>query len=513
MASPPASDRPGSESNSPPSALRLSESASEGLSLARASEHLIQQFGGIRPMANKLEVPVTTVQGWKKRGAIPATRLNDLRAAAVRHGIRLEEAELEAVGRSEERNPDTARTRTVSGPAASEVETVPPPSEPPPGDGPPPAPPMPPMPPVPPAEEPAVPFEAPVAAPAPIPAPPPAPIPSPPPFGPAGLASPARPPADAIPSIPSIRPRPMAQAAGRKPVASGAARVALAAAAVALVAAAVAVFGASSSNPLSSSSAFSSVTEHRLGDLEGKVSRVTLEQSAQTSAIEKQIGALDARLALSASQQTTSDLARRLAALEQDLPALQQRVAAQGVGTPALAELLSANPLRARLATAEPFSEELTAFRLTGFNDPPLKLALDQISSHAHSGIPSQAWLIGRFSVVAGNIVRAANWENPVQQAADLFLDLLSDWTPPLYRLTGVSEGQTPRAMADRAQALMSAGDFSRAVDQVGELTGKPAEAAVAWLAEARARVIADRARELITKHMLFLSQSGAASP
>ena len=32
------------------------------------TETIIKAFGGIRPMASKLDVPVSTVQGWKQRG-------------------------------------------------------------------------------------------------------------------------------------------------------------------------------------------------------------------------------------------------------------------------------------------------------------------------------------------------------------------------------------------------------------------------------------------------------------
>ncbi|HRQ83255.1 MAG TPA: hypothetical protein PKZ97_19240, partial [Azospirillaceae bacterium] len=42
-----------------------------------AVERVIERFGGIRPMAAKLDAPVTTVQGWKKRGAIPPARHDD----------------------------------------------------------------------------------------------------------------------------------------------------------------------------------------------------------------------------------------------------------------------------------------------------------------------------------------------------------------------------------------------------------------------------------------------------
>ncbi len=39
---------------------------------------IIERFGGIRPMATKLGVPVTTVQGWKQRNAIPMNRRDDI---------------------------------------------------------------------------------------------------------------------------------------------------------------------------------------------------------------------------------------------------------------------------------------------------------------------------------------------------------------------------------------------------------------------------------------------------
>lgn len=51
---------------------------------------VIGAFGGIRPMAKKLGVAVTTVQGWKERGVIPFARLDEIKAAAQRENIDLE---------------------------------------------------------------------------------------------------------------------------------------------------------------------------------------------------------------------------------------------------------------------------------------------------------------------------------------------------------------------------------------------------------------------------------------
>ncbi|MGH1397609.1 MAG: COG4223 family protein [Alphaproteobacteria bacterium] len=53
------------------------------------AEAIIEAFGGIRPMAKKLDVAVTTVQGWKKRDAIPAARKDLLVSSAQEHGVDL----------------------------------------------------------------------------------------------------------------------------------------------------------------------------------------------------------------------------------------------------------------------------------------------------------------------------------------------------------------------------------------------------------------------------------------
>jgi len=50
---------------------------------------IIEKFGGIRPMAAKINVAVTTIQGWKKRGVIPATRKATILKSAGEHGIDL----------------------------------------------------------------------------------------------------------------------------------------------------------------------------------------------------------------------------------------------------------------------------------------------------------------------------------------------------------------------------------------------------------------------------------------
>jgi hypothetical protein len=51
---------------------------------------IINRFGGLRPMARKMNVHASTIQGWKKRGMIPAERMNEFLKAAKDNNISLD---------------------------------------------------------------------------------------------------------------------------------------------------------------------------------------------------------------------------------------------------------------------------------------------------------------------------------------------------------------------------------------------------------------------------------------
>ncbi|HYF87158.1 mitofilin family membrane protein [Azospirillum sp.] len=124
MTSRPGSERPGTD--------RDGDGASTGNA---AVDRIVERFGGIRPMAHKLDTPVTTVQGWKKRGAIPLARHADLRTAAAKHRIKLDDADLDAATPSEDRPTDAASAALITPadavpvvepvPTASPADTIP----------------------------------------------------------------------------------------------------------------------------------------------------------------------------------------------------------------------------------------------------------------------------------------------------------------------------------------------------------------------------------------------------
>jgi hypothetical protein len=70
----------------PMSDISSSQDNEQGIENAEA---VIERFGGIRPMAKKVDVAVTTVQGWKKRNVIPGPRREQVIEAARIHNIDL----------------------------------------------------------------------------------------------------------------------------------------------------------------------------------------------------------------------------------------------------------------------------------------------------------------------------------------------------------------------------------------------------------------------------------------
>lgn len=97
------------------------------------AEKIIERFGGIRPMATKMNVPVTTVQGWKKRNVIPGNRRGDVLAAARTHQVDLSDvianqnnfvASFRQARQEQAGNPESARVHEEALAAARRTEAM-----------------------------------------------------------------------------------------------------------------------------------------------------------------------------------------------------------------------------------------------------------------------------------------------------------------------------------------------------------------------------------------------------
>lgn len=107
--------------------------AGDGQASDIAAQPIIDAFGGIRPMAAKLGVPVSTVQGWKQRDTIPAGRIESIVAAGKANNVTLPAMLAKAaVSRSHEAAPshEAAKSQTdESGSPQSGAESTQSPGE------------------------------------------------------------------------------------------------------------------------------------------------------------------------------------------------------------------------------------------------------------------------------------------------------------------------------------------------------------------------------------------------
>jgi len=536
---------------------------------AAATSAVIDRFGGIRPMAAKLDVPVTTVQGWKKRGHVPINRHGDLKAAAERLGIELTDAEIGATASPEEQAAARAAA-TGDGPPGSDG-----------GDAAPDAPASA----SPPAGAPRSPW-----GPAPEPAagapadPPsgdataeagPASAEAPPPQATAASATPASaaPPSDR-PSEPPSAPPPEQRSGG-----SGLAWVALIGAAAAVVIAVMPYFAADepaalppaaerrlaalerqAGTPAAPPSDLSPLerriaalegrpaadagagdaraalderlagAEARLGELAGRLDalealrRETAELASALERIEGRLAAFDeavrraneaaegaqgtaqaAQQAAGAARQAGEDARARADAVAQEL---QARGAASAAGQ---ALVLAASQLRDAVEGGRPFAAQLEAVRALAGDVPEAAEALDALAPAAETGVPSRPALIAGADGLAGRVVRAERAAAEGGTILDEALGRLGTLVTVRRGAPAPDEAGTEAAVA-RAEAAIAEGDIAAAVEHLSGLEGAAAAAAEPWVAAARTRLAAERAAEALGRAAAGRITGGGAS-
>lgn len=459
-----------------PDGAAPADPAAPAPAIAIGAGEVIQRFGGIRPMAAKLGISFSTVQGWKERNQIPASRHGEIRDLADRLGISLA--------------PDAA----------------PPPS---PASDPPPAAAAPPEPPPAPPRAPAMDPDAPPPIPPPLP--PQAVVPPPAGLGVGGAA---------LVSIVVVAlalagayvARPYWQAPGTVPVPAEQGDIVQRLAQLETQIAARPAPPPTAPDPKLAQDVAAAI--RKTGDLETAlakraaelesalaVARRDLAQAGATAA--EQARALAARIealekgfdpqGFVALRTALNELGGRIDALGKRLDQAEKAAAtarAQGLADAALA--LAAGQLRRAVDSGQPYSAELAACRALAGGDDKVKAALDALAPMAGAGIATRAALADSFADTAAAIARAA-----LQHGETGWLRAVIDRLDALVTIRPVGAnvaGETPRARAARAEAMLARGDLAGAVQTLGGLDGKPAEAARAWLERAQARLAAEAA-------------------
>jgi hypothetical protein len=498
---------------------------------------IIERFGGIRPLAAKLGIPVSTVQGWKKRGLFPANRRSELIAAAADHGVPLSESELDAALSAEP---------SLDAPAVVEADQLAPPPAPDPV-----APARDTAPAPQPAAGPAAPRPESMRADTPRPAPPIAAAPARPAGrGLAALALLLALLALAASVLPLLRPDLLALA-GLAPVAQPADGEALrrlrsdvdrlSARVEALAAQPAAAPPGAAPSAAAPATADTAALTAELASLRGRIE--ALEQApaapASTAAgptapdpqavarlVEEHTRPLDDRLVRLEDEarqrgQRLDGVADRMAAVEQHLADAQSEAIhagrtaqeaadrAERVGA-AMAEnrdaarqdqalVLAAGQLQSAVLAGRPYRSQLAAVQALGLQAPGLAGALAALQPRADQGVPAEAALQARFPDLATAALRADR-QRPDGSWTDQVLGRLSALVT-VRRQSGELAGTGPDAVLARAGAALERGDLDAAVAEVAQLQGPAAATLAPWLEDARVRLAARDATALIADH------------
>jgi hypothetical protein len=201
--------------------------------------------------------------------------------------------------------------------------------------------------------------------------------------------------------------------------------------------------------------------------------------------LESRIAALESGLA---------GLAETDGKLQEGLASLRERAAGRGDAASDAALALALGQLRDALRAGLPFGGELALVQGLVEKDPAqgatLGTALQDLAGAAEAGIPTQARLKDRFPAMAREVMAQGYGE----EAEGLWSGVLRRLSRvATFRPKGEVEGSDPGAVLARAESRLENDDLAGAVEQMAGLSGPAAEAAQGWLADAKARLAADR--------------------
>jgi uroporphyrinogen-III synthase len=244
--------------------------------------------------------------------------------------------------------------------------------------------------------------------------------------------------------------------------------------------------------------------ENRLSQTEAAI-RALQAQPQIPARVTEQLDALDKQVAdlkrTSADAAAVLRLADRVEKVEAGFRDMQARRSS------ASAQLLAVGQLREALAKAMPFDAELRSLKALAGQDAEMEAALETLKSRAVTGIPTFPVLASRFTALSPVIVRAdvlPTEQNWWRKTLDRLASLIT-----IEREDGNTAGSSPSAIVARAQAALAQDDLAGAVAELDALQGGPADQAANWLADARARLAADKAVSELTAHVVAAIGAG----
>ncbi len=173
----------------------------------------------------------------------------------------------------------------------------------------------------------------------------------------------------------------------------------------------------------------------------------------------------------------------------------------------AAALLLAVGQVREAVAAALPYDGELRALKVLAGGNAEMAAPLETLKARAATGIPTLPVLTARLTAQAPTIIRAQVlpeqqgwWRQTLDRVASLVT---------IEREDGNAAGTSPAAILARAQAALVVGDLPAAAAEIEGLSGGPAEQAAPWLADAKARIAANKALSELTAQVVAAVGAG----
>jgi uroporphyrinogen-III synthase len=166
----------------------------------------------------------------------------------------------------------------------------------------------------------------------------------------------------------------------------------------------------------------------------------------------------------------------------------------------AAAMLLTLNEFRSNIDNHRPYAQDLAVLEKFAGNDPVMNKSLQKLAPYAEKGVMSRDALQTEFKGLAGDIVTAK------LQGADL--SVKDQALKRLRRLVKIRktddvEGKSPDAVVARAQIMLNKGDVKGAVAQLKTLEGEPAQVAQPWVENASGYVAANESSDALMQSIL----------
>ena len=200
-------------------------------------------------------------------------------------------------------------------------------------------------------------------------------------------------------------------------------------------------------------------------------------------------------------------LSASVAKMEQRLASLENTgVRGSGLTAGGRKMVLAIGQLREALGGASPFAKELAGLKSAAVKEPDIIKAIAVLEPFSGKGIPTLASLRQRFDDMAGKVFTSS-----VALKGDRWFERTVNKLTLLVALRRTADDKASDAadaVVARVEANLAAGNLKQSVAALERLSEEPAAVAAPWLADARARLKAERVKASL--HVFAVSLLGS---